>query len=86
MEQWLINTASPWAIVGVLVLGIATGRFIVPKFYYLELKTDRDEWRTTAKSLERSVSVFADHLPDALEVAKTADKVMTTLGEKAEAQ
>lgn len=86
MEQWLINTASPWAIVGVLVLGIATGRFIVPKFYYLELKLDRDEWRAIAKSSQQSVAVFAEHLPDALEVAKTTDKLMTTIGEKVEAQ
>lgn len=86
MEQWLLNTATPWAILGTLVLGILTGRFIVPKFYYLELKADRDEWRSIAKSSQASVSIFAEHLPDALEVAKTADKVMTTIGQKAEAK
>jgi hypothetical protein len=85
IEQWALDTASPWAILGLFVLGILTGRFIVPKFYYLELKADRDEWRSIAKSNQASVAVFAEHLPDALEVAKTTDKVMTTLGERAEA-
>lgn len=85
MEEWILNTATPWTILGTLVLGILTGRFIVPKFYYLELKADRDEWRGIAKSAVASVGVFAEHLPEALEVAKTTDKVMTTIGEKAEA-
>lgn len=75
---------TPWGLLLILIAGMLTGRFIVPKFYYLELKRDRDEWRATAKSLEKSVGIFAIHLPDALEVSKTTDKVMTTLGEKAE--
>ncbi|UKH48312.1 membrane protein [Arthrobacter phage Lilmac1015] len=84
VPDFIWTDVTPWGIVGLLVLGICTGRFIVPKFYYAELLTSRNEWRATAKSLEKSVEVFARALPDALEVAKTADKILTSVGEKAE--
>lgn len=83
VPDYVWTDVTPWGIVGLLVLGICTGRFIVPKFYYAQLLESRNEWRATAKSLEKSVEVFARALPDALEVAKTADKILTSVGEKA---
>ncbi|QWY81931.1 membrane protein [Arthrobacter phage Sicarius2] len=82
MEAWLMNTATPWAILGGMVLAVLTGRLIVPMFFYREIKADRDRVVATNESLTRAVGVFADALPDLLEVGKTTETVMTNIREQ----
>lgn len=82
MEQWIISTASPWAILGLMVLFVLTGRFIVPMFFYKEIKEDRDRVVATNATLTRAVGVFADALPDLLEVGKTTETVMSNIREQ----
>lgn len=82
MEAWLLNTAAPWTILGILVLASATGRIIVPMFYYREMKEDRDRQRTRNDTLTNAVAIFADAVPGLLESAKTTGKVMTEIREQ----
>lgn len=82
MEQWITQTATPWAILGGLVLAVLTGRLIVPMFFYKEIKEDRDRVVATNATLTRAVGVFADALPDLLEVGKTTETVMTNIREQ----
>lgn len=82
MEQWLITTASPWAILGAMVLAVLTGRLIVPMFFYKEIKADRDRVVATNATLTRAVGIFAEAMPDLLEVGKTTETVMTNIREQ----
>ncbi|WNM67269.1 membrane protein [Arthrobacter phage Wyborn] len=82
MEAWLMNTAAPWTILGFLVLAVLTGRLIVPMFFYKEIKADRDKAVAANESLIRSVGIFADALPDLLEVGRTTETVMTNIREQ----
>jgi hypothetical protein len=82
VETWLFNTATPWAILGGLTLCVMTGKFIVPMFYYNEIKAERDRQRDINTSLTNAVVVFSEALPDLLEVGKTTEKVMTDIREK----
>lgn len=77
-----MNTAAPWTILGFLVLAVLTGRLIVPMFFYKEIKADRDKAVAANESLIRSVGIFADALPDLLEVGRTTETVMTNIREQ----
>lgn len=79
----LVGNMGAGGVVILVVVLIITGR-LIPKFYYKELKEDRDRWQTTAESLTGSVSVFATAFPELLEVGKTTTKVMTDIREKSE--
>ncbi|ALY09678.1 hypothetical protein MARTHA_25 [Arthrobacter phage Martha] len=85
VPAWIGTDLTPWAIVGLVVLSILTGRFLVPKLYYNEIKADRDHWRKVAQSLTGDVGTIADALPGVLEVGKSMDKIMTSVKAKADA-
>lgn len=82
MEAWLLNTAAPWTILGVLTLAVMTGRLIVPMFYYREMKEDRDRQRDRNELLTNAVSIFAEAVPGLLEVGKTSGKIMNEIREQ----
>ena len=86
IPAWIGTDLTPWAIVGLVVISILTGRFLVPKLYYNEIKADRDHWRTVALSLTGDVGTIAEALPGVLEVGKSMDKIMTTVKQKADAE
>ncbi|UGL61909.1 hypothetical protein SEA_EASTWEST_26 [Arthrobacter phage EastWest] len=82
IPAWVGTDMTPWAIVTLVVLSIITGRFIVPKIYYLETKTALDKEREANASLRTSVAIFAQALPELLEVGKTTDKVWSEIKQK----
>ncbi|ALF01234.1 hypothetical protein FDI41_gp23 [Arthrobacter phage Piccoletto] len=86
IPAWVGTDLTPWAIVGLVVVSILTGRFLVPKIYYNEIKAERDRWRNTAESLTGSVGMISTALPEILEVGKSMDKVMTSVKEKTDAE
>ncbi|QFG14830.1 hypothetical protein SEA_LYMARA_28 [Arthrobacter phage Lymara] len=86
IPAWIGTDLTPWAIVGLVVVSILTGRFLVPKIYYNEIKAERDRWRNVAESLTGDVKTIAGSLPGVLEVGKSMDKVMTAVREKADAE
>ncbi|ASX99148.1 hypothetical protein SEA_JAYCOOKIE_28 [Arthrobacter phage JayCookie] len=86
IPAWIGTDLTPWAIVGLVVVSILTGRFLVPKIYYNEIKAERDRWRNVAESLTGDVKTIAGALPGVLEVGKSMDKVMTAVREKADAE
>ncbi|AYD81522.1 hypothetical protein HYP71_gp028 [Arthrobacter phage KBurrousTX] len=85
IPAWIGTDLTPWAIVGLVVISILTGRFLVPKLYYNEIKADRDSWKAIAESLTGDVGTIARALPGVLEVGKSMDKVMTAVREKTQA-
>jgi hypothetical protein len=86
IPSWVVTDLSPWSIVGLMCLGLMTGRVIVPRFYYKELLADRDRWRSVAETQTAAVAVFADAMPGLVEVGKTTDKIMTAIQEKTETE
>ncbi|ASX98698.1 hypothetical protein SEA_COLUCCI_27 [Arthrobacter phage Colucci] len=86
IPSWIGTDLTPWALVTLVVLSILTGRFLVPKLYYNEIKADRDAWKAVAESLTGDVKTISGALPGVLEVGKSMDKVMTAVREKADAE
>lgn len=83
IPAWVGEQATPWAVLILVVLFIITGR-LIPLFYYKELKEDRDRLKESNQNLIAAVSVFAQVMPEILEVGKTTEKIMTSAKEKLE--
>lgn len=82
IPPWVFEQATPWGVILLGIVLIATGR-LVPFYYYKELKEDRDRWRSSSESLQGAVSVFSESLPEILDGLKTTEKVVTSIQDKA---
>lgn len=74
----VVTAGSPWALLTVFVLLIATGK-LIPRSSHLETVKDRDEWREACRVSEEAriaQSEQVERLIDQLETVQGMDRTL----------
>lgn len=76
--QALTAAGGGWALAGVAVLGLISGR-IVPRSTMQDVIHDRNEWRTESRIKDAQVAEKDEQLRHLAEVGRTVDAIMRAM-------